>query len=648
MGFDNRNIKWGGGGGGGGGAPTPPPPPSNAYKRNMYWKGSTANSINSLDFNQEANWMEYRYNFKDNKWYWLSNVVTPSGFNNGDATGISAGARMIGAPSAGDYVHIGLAYPAPTNTTSATRYFPLAPFNNSSMTGNIAAGTYPTSSGPGYVGVGGIYYAPYSPCLFGGYSGGISGGVNCWRNGNTPTGLTFTSALTEISMAWDVSANNIGSTGAVPAMVYPYKYLGTGLTAQTLAWLQTGSATNNTSWPKGWTGTSVVTEYSQKPLVTKSRTIYAASPGVAGSVTKFTSFKNWTPYNVGTTANYGAYTLLNLRTRQNSSGSIAIGGYASTVNHTHLQTTTVHNQCSTVLSFSGATLGNVKTQGSPITYYDRTCVVSDIKVCTGYYHGPLHFSGRLDTTGVRNDLYAGSAGVTGAPSANYDSSIATYPLTNWFGQSIRSLYTVDYNQVTNQVFDLMRPTVYFSDSTMGSTPCVANGLYMSSSMGDPLSRSRHGNLADSSRWCLKFGGEAAVNTVYLSNAGCVISGNRIGGDPIPYVPAATQSVRVGTCVMSNASELGYGYNNRFSNFYIGTSTCGAFMPFTSGTQASLGVVADDDSSSITPCANLQIKSSYINNSSADNGGGAYIPATKMGGEQLFLLTNDIPPTSSEL
>ena len=375
-------------------------------------------------------------------------------------------------------------------------------------------GVYTTTSSPGYsdtayIGVDwkptGIT-SPKSPCLFGGYSGNSSSGQ--WSIGGA-TGTTFTSALNRVDLC--NGANQSGNYSPL----YPFPYLGTGLTNDSLDWVIS-------SW---WTGETAgipdqIAEYprSVDTLILKSRTYQVSGIGVANGIVQFNGVKNFIPTNMGATGSTAQYIVgsyLNISGNYNGkrSGTIQInGGVYDTL---YVQTGSgSHNSSSEQVNLIGVTAGSVKIAGSPNTFFDENCNVGQMDVVSGYWQGPILFGGKINRS-VFNEMYQGLSGGTGGTASTSLGSLTINPMADSGTLGIGGFGTstvAPYNTPTNT--GKKTPIFYFggrSNTVEDGVVSTANAISVFGSMGIS------GSLA-TSRWNVQFAGSAGVSAAYATDA----------------------------------------------------------------------------------------------------------------------------------
>ena len=588
------------------------------FARQMYWKGSTGTTgINPFSFNIAANWMEYRRG-ADGDWYWLASTPPPtSGILAHPYQSRLAGATHGGCPSYTDTVYIGdtRSYPFPSNY----RYGSNLQGQWNPMTG------VPWHAAPAIAG---------SPCLFGGFSGSAASGS--WVGGQFATGTTFTSSLGQVYVGGRGSNGNLGTA-------YPFSYIGYGMT---------GPALDSLIAARGLTvGGSVLAAvaanpYCEKPLTLKANYWNVLGLGKENSVVKLVAAKNFASFSsaTGATAKYGVQSRLSIGTWANRNGSIVLdtGSYFSSVHQSQCGVMfisaeqTSHNQSSEAIAFNGVTAGTVRLQGGSNVTFNESCRVGNILVDTGYYNGPNAFKGQLSTKDVNLEIFAGLTGATGVGAA--DSSIVINPLVAYTTAAIQGVYTNEsapysgkdaFDNSTRQwpTFYIGSPSTAISTGKLIDVRSAATGVLPDQALGG-------------AKWVIKFAGESNFSRVNLLNAricaaGCL--GVSRDGD-IMSIPT-TKKITIGNLSAKGSSVIDLAYNTCFTNWSIGSPTCG----FTQSTDAG---VDSDDSTSMNLLSGSSVYVLPIITTGGGGGGGGGAIRWNPGNQSPFLSASSDTDVSS--
>ena len=460
--------------------------------RSLHWIGSTAGNIDAFDFNVVSNWKH---------WTWL----------NGRWQYVNASY----APSNSDSVYFGLAYQGVTPT-----------------------------------------FICLSPCLFGGYSGGSSGGTNCWANGMDPSGTTFNTALSLVVIG--DYRNNSGNYST-----YPFPYFGTGITGDTLTWV-----TDNYI---GVTLAGLTLPRTTSPINLKGSRIEVFGIGVAGSLTQFTTTKNFAVSSnglTGTTASYFVNTTLLVNNKEKRSGDLVVNGgsYNKLTVAQHQIISATHNWSSQTTTIMGATIGTVYQTGSNNLYLDEACRIGNLRNESGWWNGPTYFFGKLDTTLVNNQLFVGLSGGTGGTAGTEDSTMTILPMasptTAILGMETSQI--APYNTPLNISAD-MSPTLYFGSPEASIS--TAKQINVSSS-------GTNGYVHTNARWAVKFGGASSVTVVSANNSTISTSGNTIESTVDEIEMPLDKTITIKTLSLANNSILDMAYNSEYDGWKFGDITDG--------------------------------------------------------------------------
>lgn len=423
-----------------------------------------------------------------------------------------------------------------------------------------------------------------SPCLFGGYSGGSSGGTACWLNGLDATGTTFNSALQSVSIGdWQNNSGNYGN--------YPFPYFGTGITGDVLSWV-------NTTYQGVMSQDGITLSRTMSPLNLKTANINVYGIGVADSLIKFTTTKNFAvPYNAGTgsTASYFVQTSISFNNREKRSGDVVInGGCYNQINISQYTTSSDHNFSSQTYTIIGATIGTVYQYGSNNLYFDENCRIGNIWNDSGWWNGPTYFSGKLDTISINNELFVGLSGGTGGTAGTEDSAIMIKPLTYYNTLGIRGLgtsTTAPYNTPTNIGSD-MCPIFYFGNPE--ATISTAKQITVNSSVEATVGAN------SGARWAVKFGGQAYINLISASDSRIAVAGNSVvegintaTSDPIQM--PLDKNITIQTVSLAKGSILDLASYPDYDGWKFGSITNGIL---------SGGVVFKDETASIKGSKNM--------------------------------------------
>lgn len=499
---------------------------------NFYWvgQGYTA-GVGRFDFNTPENWMrDYYYN------------------------GVKAWSRCNGnqfprmSPSQGDTVFFGL--------------------NDKKAVGNNA-GSYGSLGLPPIA----------SPCLFGGFSGNANAGV--WAGG-TAAGATFTSSLSRI-VAYMGTPNSSSET-TDRLCLYPYHYLGYGITGEVYDWLL---------GPNGNGAGAQAPEDLQMTTGMTAGAFLAGGTGQRAFQVPKLKVQNWCGFywSGGCSAQADFEMVKSYNSNISTTGLIvstqvdmlmnAVMGY--NINYGYpgneqnlLGNLTIRN--ATLASINNYTIVGLDLQGVTCgvatlqptrTYISPTCRFSTVSVKSGNYSGPIHFGGSLDTKTVMPELGV-TAGLSGG---GVDSTITVEN-----GYKNLSVYVIDPGQAQ------LNFGAYGLTSSISTAQKIQfNGV-----------SSIVGGTAQS--WELSF--------VSGASAG-VIEANYTAINIDPNTDSNT-TVQIGTLGMSNNSILDFTTNPRFNNWVFGSVTGSA----TSSTVVG-GIVFRDETSTIKGSEGLRLFNSQV-------------------------------------
>ena len=338
--------------------------------------------------------------------------------------------------------------------------------------------------------------------------------------------------------------------------------------------------------------------------------------GKENSVVKLVAAKNFASFSsaTGATAKYGIQSSLSIGTYANRNGSVVLdtGSYFSSVYQSQNQNS--HNSGSEAIAFNGVTAGNVRLQGGSNVTFNESCRVGNILVDTGYYNGPNAFKGQLSTKDVNLEIFAGLTGATGVGAA--DSSIVINPLIAYTTAAIQGVYTNEsapysgkdaFDNSTRQwpTFYIGSPSTAISTGKLIDVRSAATGVLPDQALGG-------------AKWVIKFAGESNFSRVNLLNAricaaGCL--GVSRDGD-IMSIPT-TKKITIGNLSAKGSSDIDLAYNTCFTNWSIGSPTCG----FTQSTDAG---VDSDDSTSMTLLSGSSVYVLPIITTGGGGGGGSTI------------------------
>ena len=433
---------------------------------------------------------------------------------------------------------------------------------------DLATGVYnPYLGSNGYGGLPPIA----SPCLFGGFSGNANAGV--WAGGTGGAGLTYNSALSQVS-AYLGTPNSEVMSMAKPCL-YPYHYLGVGITGEVYDWLL------------GPNGDGVGAYAPQDLLLTTGLSGGVAFNGTTGQrafqvpklkVTNWMSF-NWFP---GCSAQADFEVVKAYASSLSTTGlvvgtSIQVVGYGYNSNLGYngneenlLANLTIRNASVARiqnygimgLDLQGVTCG-VATLQPTRTYISPASRFSTVSVRSGNYSGPIHFGGSVDTKSVMTDLGI-TSGISGG--AN-DSSI-----------------TVEngYKNAGVYVTDPGRTSFYFGAYGLTSSISTAQKIQIMGSM--------------TGGWDLVFVSGASAGVIETSYTTLAIDPNT----------DSNTTVRVGTLGMSNNSILDFTRNPRFNNWLFGSVTGSASSSTVAG-----GIVFRDETSTIKGSEGLRLFNTQV-------------------------------------
>ena len=447
--------------------------------------------------------------------------------------------------------------------------------------------------------------AAKSPCLFGGYSGGVGSGT--WHNTvTTSTGTTFTTALASIYAG--------GSSLGVPlGEGYPFPWLGGGIAGDIATWCAARDGVGVTQYVVAnssgfrdptqnlklkWSGTATFSlprtyvasvvdgitnpanyDYTTK-LIVDFDSVKAYSPiggGTAGSggtgsnSAVNTAFNFFSGAGAGLRLRGGSYRILQVNSngvgydlRQNPYSYISDSGVE--IYNAYIDNLYIYKNQATYVS--GCTASTVLISHIPW----------GINTTNGTYDSQvdLEFASSVNGVSTFTDLY----GLTRA--ADLPSNANTFNLLYnpaWLGLKIESVsnqsqcsetknVVVLGDRVGNKICNV--PTINIDAGSMAGTGTGSGYLYMP--------------------WALEFAGTVNCNTIN-NNAGFIYSNNDI---------AHTSIVTVSEMKMSNFAVMDFTKrNNQFDDWRFGGFTA-------AGTQIAGGIVFNDETAKILGSQGLRL------------------------------------------
>jgi hypothetical protein len=411
-----------------------------------------------------------------------------------------------------------------------------------------------------------------SPCLFGGFSGNANAGV--WAGG-TAAGATYTSSLSNV-VANMGNPNSSTDTMDRPCL-YPYHYLGFGITGEVYDWLlgpngdgvgayapQDLLLTTGLSGGVAFNGATAQRAFQVPKLKVANWCGFYWSGGCSAQV-DFEMVKSYNQ-NLSTTGlmvntSIGMYTPYTLSYNPNLGYN---GNEENLLGNLTIRNATVSrldNYTIVGLDLQGVTCG-VATLQPTRTYISPASRFSTVSVRSGNYSGPIHFGGSMDTKTVMTEL-----GVTGGLS----------------GGAGDSMITVEngYKTIGAYVTDPGTPYLYFGAYGLTSSISTAQKIQF---------------LGASGGWELSFVSGASAGVIEANSTTIAIDPNTDN-----YT-----TVRIGTLGMSNNSVLDFASNPRFNNWLFGSVTGSASSSTVVG-----GIVFRDETATIKGSEGLRLFNTQV-------------------------------------
>lgn len=411
---------------------------------------------------------------------------------------------------------------------------------------------------PGFndvAGVGSVFSASltcHSPLLYGGFSGGVSGGY--WDD--TTSGHTFNSALASLKVQIDQDYQ----------ATYPFRYMGGGITGEVYDWVISTPATGSSGeYLAGLSGISfsIANEKTQSLKIKTQE--FAGSLGNPEGLLQCVFVKNYSHVDGSTGAASGgqgatnASIISNLFSLSNAGTLVVNGGAWASFNLFPNYSTGITSNPQSYIK--DTVCKEIKTK-SHTFFFDNSVIAGKVHVMGGNF-SPLHdmrFTGTIDMNAVLSDAYP-AGGATGGLEVN-DSALvldetstygARYPLCPFIFGDYEGKGTSKAGQI------IVKTSTQPSSGPV--FPCP---------------------------WSLEFAGDSKVNFIRSTNS-TICASAQINPN---------SKVEIGTIVLDKSSFLDFGAYSPFDGWYIGSPTGNAG-----------GIFFDDESSTVVGSKGLRLWSS---------------------------------------